>query len=920
MTTTSSYRPTERQVYVHLVPKGYTNDLIRKGLPHWPAIEEVYHKPNTSWANITLKSAKAQKEVLSQPVLHVLDGQHKIHVKPFNSGGIHPQDTWYASSPNPNENEMSDACKLFVGGIPYDFDEEDVRKAIHGWGKVVHVSIPPSHGAAFITFATPEDQRRALKDKDKHKIGHKFVDVKPYVSKPGRGSLAVTPGLLGAVPKASQGQTVLNSGIMSQPTGLFKANANVRERAASQAPDPTPRTQRRKRNQSASQPKKSVASESTEINSSENEAEQNPEKDKMLSEITDLSLNRDDLMRYLAKIRTIKEFLQEHFSQASEDNILSLAQKIMQVDVKKRQIISNSLISRFIKVNHLNIGEQKRQNIMALFKVLLHPFAQETEMDGKVAEKMADREHMIMIHKFLNNATPTPSTIIGQDMSGVSSQIGSTFSKTMEVTALLFESVSLDSIDSFSLATEDNTIPKFNAEARRKYQDIYDWVTHYYKTVKTSESFKADDVGKAIVNSLSNASLDKQEIVNDKKLFLAEPLVILGKYARFVDAYFNPHSHLVVSREFVIKALALYFWNTNPFIAELAGNDPKHPTLSSILSATVISKSMLANVRGIVIHFFNTSVGLVVTPFGKVLFDIRSALTRSNQDWIRCTHQNQLSVGSMVKLHCIIVEDNEDKKMTFLVAFKLWPIAVEEEPYTGLWIAGGSEFWKASLGQLIKLVKANPELMFTTKIDQNRKKDDVDLYNKCFEHFMRKAFDELKTSSAVSRANLEITEPTFKTAIAFFQKRIDDASWLTKAVNTVKQEKITNLEGIGPTQSVTQITPSESTPTKNVKVVLEGHREIYSFPLSEDGNLSVSFITAIFPTVSCLIYVQQSTGHIRVCAKSGNIFSTPEDGWGNRIYTARILAAPPQYMNGIPPFQNHSNAQSLFGQSFGLLR
>lgn len=1228
-----SIPPTERQVFIAQIPPGYTNDKIRKGLKNWPPIEEIFHDTNSSWANLTLKSEKAQKKVLNTRALHVLDGKHALLVKPFESRSTlvqtakdgHSSATPPPPPPQSGVEAMGDTFKLFVGGIPYDFDESDVRKSIESWGNVVHVSLPPSRGAAFVTFATHQDQQRLLKAKDKHKIGNKFVDVKPYLSKgvrQGLGGPQRVPEATGAVPKTSQSQIPVNRGQLSavlvqyvgnrgqfgivvtndQRKGILHANSvcvcrkhglrcidatcpdyrlyteteglsdligvntimimvirplevedcpyvfqaivawpalstfpsnlvepsgkvlddhimeimkhptcflktNVRERSSSQAPEATPRTQRRKRNLSESSRKANSASESSQKgpDGSGNEIE-TTDGIQMLSQISDLALKRDDLMRYLSKIRTIKEFFQVHFNQAPLENILRLAQKIMQVDVKRRQIVSRMLVSKFIKANDIEISDQKLQNIMALFKVLLHPFSQETDVDNKIAEKMANQEHTEIIQQVLSNTTPKQISSVNDDIQGASSQSIVASSGGIEQVVLSLESVSLASIESFEPCPGTEMIPKFGEESRRKFQDIYDWVTHFYKNPQASVHFKPDDVGKAIVNSLVNASLDKQQVVNDKKCFLTQPLIILTSYANYVDEYFNSRSRLMVSREFIVHVLALYFWNSNPLIAEVSGKGQSHPTLTSILSATIVSQSRLTNVRGIVIQYLNKSVGLVVTPFGMVFFDIRLALTRADGDWIRCQYQNQMPVGSMVKMHCMIVGENEEggkQKSPFLVAFKVWPLGVEDVPYTGLWLPGGSKFWKTSLAQFSKIVEANPQLKIKTEVSQKEKKVETDLYDKYFENFMKKAYGEMKTSSAVSKANLEGAEPTYKTAIAFFKNRVNDPSMFIKAVNTVRvlalrniplhdlrkcfmaskflgsvdifvealelilispgssifygpdfdknvcnivglikaffeegdpvvegqitenQKKISSnplgskmrianiLEACNcfnpykfiskplmisdqsyPAHQSSQVRPqSQASPinlaaisldddeddlqrqilalmqevaelrswkeeitqrydkfgediTKlltlyrdkianleekvfqnqtidrtgatialsqrnNVKVCQEGQNETYSFQLLKDGNLSVSSISAIFPNISCLIYRHENTLNIQVLAKCGEIFLPPEDGWGDRIYIAKLNAPQQPFFNQSPPFTINPNPHGL---------
>ena len=78
----------------------------------------------------------------------------------------------------------SDSCKIFVGGLSWQTNEESLRWHFEQYGPVISVEVMRDRntgdprGFAFVVFETTETVDLVMVDKDKHEINHKFVDVK----------------------------------------------------------------------------------------------------------------------------------------------------------------------------------------------------------------------------------------------------------------------------------------------------------------------------------------------------------------------------------------------------------------------------------------------------------------------------------------------------------------------------------------------------------------------------------------------------------------------------------------------------------------------------------------------------------------------------------------------------------------------
>ena len=79
----------------------------------------------------------------------------------------------------------------------------------------------------------------------------------------------------------------------------------------------------------------------------------------------------------------------------------------------------------------------------------------------------------------------------------------------------------------------------------------------------------------------------------------------------------------------------------------------------------------------------------------------------------------------------------------------------------------------------------------------------------------------------------------------------------------------------------------------NVQIADKSSKEIYQFSTSEDGDLSVSAVTAIIPGANCLKFKDAASGVTTVCRQVGDIFEVPEGGWGDRTYDANVPPPPP---------------------------
>ena len=97
-----------------------------------------------------------------------------------------------------NSEEIKDT--IFVGGIPYDMTLEDFEEEISTWGNVTKKYLKYHGGWGTVSFDSNSSRNRFLKDKSKHKLWNKLVDVKPYIYNPdkvknsGPGHLVIGKG------------------------------------------------------------------------------------------------------------------------------------------------------------------------------------------------------------------------------------------------------------------------------------------------------------------------------------------------------------------------------------------------------------------------------------------------------------------------------------------------------------------------------------------------------------------------------------------------------------------------------------------------------------------------------------------------------------------------------------------------------
>ena len=97
-----------------------------------------------------------------------------------------------------NSEEIKDT--IFVGGIPYDMTLEEFEEEISTWGNVTKKYLKYHGGWGTVSFDSNSSRNRFLKDKSKHKLWNKLVDVKPYIYNPdkvknsGPGHLVIGKG------------------------------------------------------------------------------------------------------------------------------------------------------------------------------------------------------------------------------------------------------------------------------------------------------------------------------------------------------------------------------------------------------------------------------------------------------------------------------------------------------------------------------------------------------------------------------------------------------------------------------------------------------------------------------------------------------------------------------------------------------
>lgn len=83
---------------------------------------------------------------------------------------------------NYNNSNESEVNKIFINGIPYDTQEEEIVKLFNECGKIVEIKIPKyqdsgrNRGYGFITFENSKAVKKALL-KDKTYIGSRYITV-----------------------------------------------------------------------------------------------------------------------------------------------------------------------------------------------------------------------------------------------------------------------------------------------------------------------------------------------------------------------------------------------------------------------------------------------------------------------------------------------------------------------------------------------------------------------------------------------------------------------------------------------------------------------------------------------------------------------------------------------------------------------
>ena len=82
------------------------------------------------------------------------------------------------SKPPPHFNT---ACMVFIGGIPYDMKTDQFNEEVDKWpGIVQRFYKGETTGWGRAHFRSTHDRDKFLKDKNKHVLGNKVVDVKPF--------------------------------------------------------------------------------------------------------------------------------------------------------------------------------------------------------------------------------------------------------------------------------------------------------------------------------------------------------------------------------------------------------------------------------------------------------------------------------------------------------------------------------------------------------------------------------------------------------------------------------------------------------------------------------------------------------------------------------------------------------------------
>ncbi|XP_073151235.1 uncharacterized protein [Henckelia pumila] len=89
---------------------------------------------------------------------------------------------------------IDDDSSIYVGGLPYDIDEEALRKAFYIFGAVVAVKIINDRSSGgkcygFVTFANPRSATQAMKEMDGKTIDGRVVKVNDVRTRGGRPNL-----------------------------------------------------------------------------------------------------------------------------------------------------------------------------------------------------------------------------------------------------------------------------------------------------------------------------------------------------------------------------------------------------------------------------------------------------------------------------------------------------------------------------------------------------------------------------------------------------------------------------------------------------------------------------------------------------------------------------------------------------------
>ena len=116
---------------------------------------------------------------------------------------------------------------------------------------------------------------------------------------------------------------------------------------------------------------------------------------------------------------------------------------------------------------------------------------------------------------------------------------------------------------------------------------------------------------------------------------------------------------------------------------------------------------------------------------------------------------------------------------------------------------------------------------------------------------------------------------------------------LTTRNNEVMTAATIAAAAAGATASPTAVLSRGRVEKCKVRIADKSTKEIYQFSTNEDGDLSVSAVTAIVPGTNCLKFKDVATGVTTVCRQVGEVFEVPAGGWGDRTYDANVPPPPP---------------------------